>query len=80
MTEIHINDPQPFDDDIAVEKSLRPNNMDEFISQDDPTLGTFEEWIDMTIDNARVEAEAHRRAVAEAAAAAAAAMARSHSK
>ena len=22
MTEIHINDPQPFDDDIAVEKSL----------------------------------------------------------
>ena len=35
MTEIHINDPQPFDDDIAVEKSLRPNNMDEFIGQKD---------------------------------------------
>tara|TARA_X000001036_G_scaffold21776_1_gene18276 strand:- start:668 stop:1696 length:1029 start_codon:yes stop_codon:yes gene_type:complete len=35
LTEIHINDPQPFDDDIAVEKSLRPNNMDEFIGQKD---------------------------------------------
>ncbi len=35
MTEIHINDPQPFDDDIAVEKSLRPNSMDEFIGQKD---------------------------------------------
>lgn len=35
MTEIHINDPQPFDDDIAVEKSLRPNIMDEFIGQKD---------------------------------------------
>ena len=35
MTEIHINDPQSFDDDIAVEKSLRPNIMDEFIGQKD---------------------------------------------
>ena len=35
MTEIHINDPQPFDDDIAVEKSLRPNIMNEFIGQKD---------------------------------------------
>ena len=35
MTEIHINDPQPFDDDIVVEKSLRPNIMDEFIGQKD---------------------------------------------
>jgi|TARA_B110000008_G_scaffold265808_1_gene291344 Holliday junction DNA helicase RuvB len=35
LTEIHINDPQPFDDDIAVEKSLRPNIMDEFIGQKD---------------------------------------------
>tara|TARA_X000000368_G_scaffold373056_1_gene323793 strand:+ start:41 stop:1069 length:1029 start_codon:yes stop_codon:yes gene_type:complete len=35
LTEIHINDPQPFDDDIAVEKSLRPNSMDEFIGQKD---------------------------------------------
>ncbi|MGY8751329.1 MAG: Holliday junction branch migration DNA helicase RuvB [Fidelibacterota bacterium] len=33
MTEIHINDPQPFDDDLVVEKSLRPNQMDEFIGQ-----------------------------------------------
>jgi len=35
LTEIHINDPQPFDDDIAVEKSLRPSSMDEFIGQKD---------------------------------------------
>ena len=33
MTEIHINDPQPFDDDLVIEKSLRPNKMDEFIGQ-----------------------------------------------
>ena len=33
MTEIHINDPQPFDDDLVVEKSLRPDQMDEFIGQ-----------------------------------------------
>ena len=33
MTEIHINDPQPFEEDLAVEKSLRPNQMDEFIGQ-----------------------------------------------
>ena len=35
MTEIHINDPQPFDDDIVIEKSLRPNSVDEFIGQRD---------------------------------------------
>ena len=35
MTEIHINDPQPFDDDIAIEKSLRPNTINEFIGQKD---------------------------------------------
>jgi len=33
LTEIHINDPQPFEEDLAVEKSLRPNQMDEFIGQ-----------------------------------------------
>jgi len=33
MTEIHINDPQPFDDDLVIEKSLRPNEMNEFIGQ-----------------------------------------------
>jgi len=33
LTEIHINDPQPFDEDLAVEKSLRPNQMNEFIGQ-----------------------------------------------
>ena len=35
MTEIHITDPQPFEDDLVVEKSLRPNQMDEFIGQKD---------------------------------------------
>ena len=33
MTEIHITDPVPFDDDIAIEKSLRPSQFDEFIGQ-----------------------------------------------
>jgi Holliday junction DNA helicase RuvB len=33
LTEIHINDPQPFDEDLTVEKSLRPNQMNEFIGQ-----------------------------------------------
>ncbi len=35
MTEIHITDPQPFEDDLVVEKSLRPSQMDEFIGQKD---------------------------------------------
>ena len=35
MTELHINDPQPFEDDLIIEKSLRPNKMDEFIGQKD---------------------------------------------
>ena len=33
MTEIHITDPVPFDDDIVIEKSLRPSQFDEFIGQ-----------------------------------------------
>lgn len=33
MTEIHITDPTPFEEDIVVEKSLRPSKMDEFIGQ-----------------------------------------------
>jgi len=33
MTEIHITDPTPFDEDIAIEKSLRPSKFDEFIGQ-----------------------------------------------
>lgn len=33
MTDIHITDPDPFDDDIAIEKSLRPSKFDEFIGQ-----------------------------------------------
>jgi len=35
MTEIHITNPQPFEDDLVVEKSLRPRRMDEFIGQKD---------------------------------------------
>ena len=33
MTEIHITDPTPFEEDIVVEKSLRPSKFDEFIGQ-----------------------------------------------
>jgi len=33
MTELHITDPLPLDEDIAVEKSLRPSQFDEFIGQ-----------------------------------------------
>ena len=35
MTEIHITNSQPFEDDLVVEKSLRPSRMDEFIGQKD---------------------------------------------
>ena len=33
MTEIHITDTSPIDDDIIIEKSLRPSQFDEFIGQ-----------------------------------------------
>ena len=33
MTEIHITDPSPFEEDIIVEKSLRPTKFEEFIGQ-----------------------------------------------
>ena len=33
MTEIHITDPTPIDDDIVIEKSLRPSQFDEFVGQ-----------------------------------------------
>ena len=33
MTEIHIADPTPLDEDLVVEKSLRPSQFDEFIGQ-----------------------------------------------
>lgn len=33
MTEIHITDPTPIDDDIIIEQSLRPSQFDEFIGQ-----------------------------------------------
>tara|TARA_B100000214_G_scaffold373839_1_gene355063 strand:- start:1966 stop:2988 length:1023 start_codon:yes stop_codon:yes gene_type:complete len=34
MTDIHITDPTPFDDDIKLDKSLRPSKFDEFIGQE----------------------------------------------
>ena len=33
MTDIHITDPTPFEEDIIIEKSLRPSKFDEFIGQ-----------------------------------------------
>ena len=33
MTEIHITDPTPIDDDIIVEKSLRPSKFDDFVGK-----------------------------------------------
>ena len=33
MTEIHITNSQPFEEDFAVERSLRPSEMNEFIGQ-----------------------------------------------
>jgi len=33
MTEIHITDPSPFEEDIIIEKSLRPLKFEEFIGQ-----------------------------------------------
>ncbi|MDA9656539.1 Holliday junction branch migration DNA helicase RuvB [Candidatus Marinimicrobia bacterium] len=35
MTEIHITDPNPLEDDLKIEKSLRPSQFDDFIGQKD---------------------------------------------
>jgi len=35
MTEIHITDPTPIEDDIIIERSLRPSHFDEFVGQSD---------------------------------------------
>jgi Holliday junction DNA helicase RuvB len=35
MTEIHITSPNPFEDDLTIEKSLRPSQFDDFIGQKD---------------------------------------------
>jgi Holliday junction DNA helicase RuvB len=35
MTEIHITDPSPSEEDLTVEKSLRPSQFDDFIGQKD---------------------------------------------
>ena len=35
MTEIHITDPTPIEDDIIIERSLRPSQFDDFVGQSD---------------------------------------------
>jgi Holliday junction DNA helicase RuvB len=35
MTEVHITDPTPLEDDLVVEKSLRPSRFEDFIGQQD---------------------------------------------
>ena len=35
MTEIHITDPTPIEDDIIIERSLRPSYFDDFVGQSD---------------------------------------------
>ena len=35
MTEIHITDPTPIEDEIIIERSLRPSHFDEFVGQSD---------------------------------------------
>ena len=33
MTEIHITDPTPIDEEVIIEKSLRPSKFDDFVGQ-----------------------------------------------
>ena len=47
MTDIFITDPSPFEEDIILEKSLRPVKFDEFIGQknflsSDTIIGGFQ--------------------------------------
>ena len=35
MTELHITDPKPFEDDLFNEKSLRPVKLEDFIGQNE---------------------------------------------
>ena len=35
MTEIHITDPTIIEDDITIEKTLRPSHFDDFVGQND---------------------------------------------
>ena len=35
ITETHVTDPTPIEEDLVVEKSLRPSHFDEFIGQKD---------------------------------------------
>ena len=57
MTEIHITDPTPFDDDSAVEKSLRPSQFDEFIGQKE-LVDNLKLYIEAS--NSRGDALVHR--------------------
>ena len=45
MTEVYINDPTPLEEDLAVEKSLRPSKLDEFIGQKE-LVGNLKLFID----------------------------------
>ena len=56
MTEIHITDPTPFDEDIIVEKSLRPSRFEEFIGQNE-LIENLKLYIDAA--NGREEALDH---------------------
>ena len=35
MTDLHITDPEPLNDDIVLENSLRPSKFDEFVGQNE---------------------------------------------
>ena len=45
MTEVYINDPTPLEEDLAVEKSLRPSKLDELIGQKE-LVGNLKLFID----------------------------------
>ena len=56
MTEIHITDPSIIEDDITVEKTLRPSHFDDFVGQND-VVGNLKLYIDAA--NKRDEALDH---------------------
>jgi len=56
MTEIHITDPTPFEEDIIVEKSLRPSRFEDFIGQNE-LIENLKLYIDAA--NGREEALDH---------------------
>ncbi len=56
MTEIHITDPTPIEDDIIIERSLRPSYFDDFVGQSD-VVANLKLYIDAA--NKRDEALDH---------------------